>query len=169
MPRILVLAGVMCLVAGSAFAASSKQATQPSVNFGPATIQPGEYHSTITIVSITGLPPTTAQALTSQPVDVDDCVTTGDLNALAKSNLAANEDMTCSENKFSAGSGAISGAASCSNTDGDSGSMTFSGSYTQTHVAIDGNLALKMDLGPVTEKIHMVSDRTGQCTGAKSP
>jgi hypothetical protein len=164
MARRVLSVGVLIFLSGPAALA----ATAPAPGAGTkaiAGIEPGEYHTVITITSLTGLPPAAAQAMMANPTEVDGCTTTGDVNEIAKEALAENGNMSCSENHASAGGGKISGAAACKDEDGDAGTMSFSGTYTPTHVAINATTAVQMAAGAVTEKLTMVSDRTGACSG----
>jgi Protein of unknown function (DUF3617) len=175
MLRASVLAGVLgalafCAVSATSFA-QPNTASAPSTRLAAAGgIQTGAYHTVWTITSLTGLPPATAQAMMSQPAVVDDCNATTDINALVQQALAENGDMTCTQNHGTAAGGAIHGAATCRNDDdGTSGALTFAGSYSDTHVAIDGDLSVTgTPFGPVQEHVRMVSDRTGACTSAGS-
>lgn len=155
MSRTFILAKAACAFAVfAAFASSSAYA---------ASITPGQYHTTITITSLTGLPDAVAQGMMNHPHSVDDCIATNDLNQLLHDQLATNTDMTCSENKSSAAGGHLSGTATCHDTEGASGTMSFKGTYTSTHIEVYANLSAHLAMGPITEKMHIVSDRTGKC------
>jgi Protein of unknown function (DUF3617) len=157
MSRTFLLVGAFCAFTvcfASAFGSSHS-----------ASIDPGEYHTTITITSLTGLPDQVAQGIMGAPKSGDDCIATSDLNELLHDQLAVGEDMTCSENKSTATSGRLSGTATCHDTEGASGTMRFKGTYTSTHIEVTADMAGTFTMGPITEKIHIVSDRTGACSG----
>jgi hypothetical protein len=131
----------------------------------PNTIQPGEWHTVITYTSVTGLPPALAHSMMSRPHPVDGCSRDGDINAAVHDAINGGGDMTCTENSLTAANGAISGTASCHDTDGDAGSMSISGSYSATHVDVNGDLSARTQMGPVTEHIHWLSDHSSDtCT-----
>lgn len=155
MSRSYLLVGTICAFA--AFSASASSAAYA------ASITPGEYRTTIKITSLTGLPAEMAQGIMSHPHTVDDCVKTSDLNQLLHDELAANTDVSCSENKSSAAGGHLSGTATCHDTEGASGKMSFKGTYTSTRVDVHAQMAGHFSMGPVTEKMHIVSKRIGKC------
>lgn len=157
MSRTFMLVGSIC--AFTVFAASASNAAQA------ARISPGEYHTKITITSLTGLPAAMTQGIMSTPRIVDDCVATSDLNKLLRDQLAVGPGVTCRENKSSASGGRLSGTATCHDTEGASGTMRFKGTYTSTHIEVYARLAGRFTIGPITEKVHIVSDRTGACSG----
>jgi hypothetical protein len=130
---------------------------------GASGIQTGEYHTIINYSSVTGLPPAMAQHMMAHPSTVDTCVDSVDINAAVQDVISAG-NMTCSEDHGSAVNGVISGSATCHDTDGNSGHLSFSGSYTATHVEVAGDLAAQTQIGPISEHVHFVSDRTGACT-----
>ena len=156
MSRTFMLAGSIAFALFSASAFNPAQA---------AHITPGEYHTKITITSLTGLPPQVTQSIMRTPRSVDNCVANSDLNRLLRDQLAVGPGMTCSENKSSAAGGRLSGTATCHDAQGASGTMSFKGTYTSTHIEVYAHLAGHFTMGPITEKVHIVSDRTGACSG----
>jgi Protein of unknown function (DUF3617) len=157
MSRTYFLAGVVC-----AFVVYPVSAYSASHG---ASIAPGEYHTTISITSLTGLPAEMAHGIMSTPHVVDNCIATSDLNELLHDELAADEEMICSENRSTAANGHLSGTATCHDTEGAAGKMGFKGTYTSTHIDVYADMAGNFTMGPITEKVHIVSDRTGACSG----
>jgi hypothetical protein len=160
MSHSCMLAGAVC-----AFAVSSASASSSA---HAATITPGEYHTTVTITSLTGLPAEMAQGMVNKPHSNNGCVATSDLNQLLHEQLAVGAGVTCSENKSAASGGRLRGTATCRDTEGASGTMRFKGTYTSTHIEVYAHLAGNFSMGPITEKVHIVSDRTGSCSGESS-
>ena len=168
------LAGVLAACSPSPQLSSQSSSAAPSAASGPApsvakgsgvlNIKPGEYHTTNTVVSISGLPPAMTKAVMAHPSSgVDDCVTTDDIKKLMHDGVANNDTMKCTENTITANNGTISGNAKCRTDDGASGTLNFSGAYTATHVQVEGQVKAHTSVGEVTETMRMVSDRTGAC------
>lgn len=94
----------------------------------------------------------------------EDCVTSTDINELARKSLIdADEGETCSDNHMTAANGHIEGAANCTNADGDAHTMQVTGSYTSTHVEMDATMTGQSPQGPMSQHMHMVTDRIGEC------
>ena len=165
--RSILLAGTMAAVAACVLvlanqaAARAPNSTSPATTVATAGIETGGYHSVITFSNVTGLPPRLAQNMMARPHETDGCAHTGDINKLVQDAIAAGENMSCTQNQASAANGVISGAAACQDDSGISGTLQFSGTYTSTHVDVNGDLAAQTPMGAVTEHIHLVSDHTG--------
>ena len=43
--------------------------------------------------------------------------------------------------------------------------MNFKGTYASTHIEVNAEMAGNFSMGPITEKVHIVSDWTGACSG----
>jgi hypothetical protein len=131
---------------------------------GAGGMQPGHYRTTITYSDVRGLPPQMAQHMMSRPRVTEDCMTTSDINAVVQDEIAAGGGMTCSQDQASAAGGVISGAASCRDEDGNSGTLTIGGTYSAAHADVSADLRAQTQMGPISEHIHLVSDRTGACS-----
>jgi hypothetical protein len=83
---------------------------------------------------------------------------------VVQDSIAASADMTCTEDHGSASSGVISGTARCRDDDGNSGTLAIAGTYTATHADVGADLTAQTQMGPISEHIHLVSDRTGACS-----
>ena len=166
--RFFLMAGAACALAIATPALSSPHThatqTQAAQLAPTGGMQTGEYHTTITFSDVSGLPPAMAQHMMSTPQTTDACVRTSDINAEVQDAIAAGADMTCSQDHGSASGGVISGAANCHDDDGNSGALAISGSYTATHADVSADLTAQTQMGPVSEHIHLVSDRTGACS-----
>jgi hypothetical protein len=127
-------------------------------------MQPGQYHNTMTFEDVTGLPPAVARRMMSRAHTSDGCLRTSDINSVIDDAIAGGADMTCSQAHGSAAGGVISGGASCHDSMGNSGTLTISGTYTATHADVSGDLSAQTQIGPISEHIHLVSDRTGACS-----
>ena len=127
-------------------------------------MQPGEYHTTTTFSNVRGLPPAMAQNMMARPHTSDGCMATSDINAVVQDSIAASADMTCSQNHGSAVGGVIRGVANCHDDQGNSGTLTVAGTYTATHADVGADLSAQTQMGPISEHIHLVSDRTGACS-----
>ena len=64
---------------------------------------------------------------------------------------------------MTAAGGHIEGAASCTNADGDTHTMQVTGSYTSTHLEMDATMSGQTPAGPMSQHVHMVTDRIGVC------
>lgn len=148
-------------------APSSASNTATPAAPAPNRIQTGEWRTVMTYTNVTGLPPALAHGMMSRPHSVDGCSNDGDINAAVHDAINGGGDMTCTENSLTAANGAISGTASCHDADGDAGNMRISGSYSATHVDVNGDLSAHTQMGPVSEHIHWVSDHNADaCTGS---
>jgi Protein of unknown function (DUF3617) len=154
---------VVCAWFGPEAFAAPNQASQAYI-VQTAGMQPGKYHTTVTYSNVRGLPPAMAQNMMSRPHPTDGCLETGDINAVVQDEMAAASGMTCSQDHGSASGGVISGVASCRDDRGTSGTLTVTGTYTATHADVSADLNVPSSpMGPVSEHIHWVSDRTGSC------
>ena len=163
--RLFLLASMVCAcaLATPASSAPPSHATQAHV-VQVGGMQPGEYHNAMTYTDIQGLPASMSRRLMSRPQETNGCLRTSDINAVVQDTIAAGANMTCSEDHGSASGGVISGAAACQDDDGNSGTLTFSGTYTATHADVTAVLNAQTQIGPVSEHLHLVSDRTGACS-----
>ncbi|HVV32274.1 MAG TPA: DUF3617 family protein [Vitreimonas sp.] len=172
MTRSMILAGAAALLAACSPPASTTNAngataSAPAAAGGAATsIRPGQYRTTVTIVSmsIPGVPQSQLQAMQAQPQTDEDCVTSGDISDLARKSLIdADEGETCTDNHMNAANGRIEGAANCTNADGDTHSMHITGGYTPTHMDMDVTMTGQSAAGQMSQHIRMVTDRIGEC------
>lgn len=174
MMRGMILAAGVALVAcsppaatnGQQSAATTSAPAAPSPGGGPTGIQPGQYRTVVTIVSaaIPGVPATQLRAMQSQPMTDESCVTSSDINELARKSLIdADEGENCSDNHMTAVNGRLEGAATCTNADGDTHTMQVTGSYTSTHIEMDATMSGQTPAGPMTQHVRMVTDRIGAC------
>jgi hypothetical protein len=166
--RTLVFLGVAVACAG--YAPSGGAASPAKLPHGvqaqvsPAgRMLPGAYHTTVTYSDVRGLPPAMARRMTSRPHTADGCLKTSDINAVVQDEIAAGGGMTCSQDHGSASGGVISGAANCRDDQGSSGTLTLRGSYNATHAEVSADLRATTQMGPMSEHMHLVSDRTGAC------
>ena len=175
MRRVMILAVATALVACSPPAATTNApqgaTTAPApaaASGGPTGIQPGQYRTVVTIVSasIPGVPAAQLQAMQGHPMTDESCVTSSDINELARKSLVdADEGESCSDNHLTATNGRLEGGATCTNADGDTHTMQVTGSYTSTHIDMDATMSGQTAAGQMTQHVSMVSDRTGACTG----
>jgi Protein of unknown function (DUF3617) len=157
---------VVCAWFGPEASAAPNQASQAAqAHIVPTgSMQPGNYHTTITYSNVRGLPPAMAQNMMSRPRTTDGCLETGDIDAVVQDEMAAGSGMTCSQDQGSASGGVISGVANCRDDSGTSGTLTVTGTYTSTHADVSADLNVPSSpMGPAFEHIHWVSDRTGSC------
>ena len=173
MIRVLLLATACALAACSPPAPQSSDvkgnappaASAPEVG-GNVSIQPGQYRTTVTILSITmpGLPPGAAERMKAHPHVTEDCVTSNDVNEMMRHSLVdEDEGRTCSENHITTANGHMDGTATCRNEDGSTNAMQISGSYGSSHVEMNMTMSGQLPSGPMSQQIHMVSDRIGAC------
>jgi hypothetical protein len=162
MKRMVLLAGAACALV----------ACSPP---GPATIQPGHYRTTATVVSITmpGAPPEQVQAMQAmqgQPVNSEQCITPADVDNLATKGFGEGES-NCSQNHVTVANGHIEGNAACSDAMGQNYSMQVTGSFTATHIEMDMTMSGQSPMGQIAEHMRMTADRTGDCpaNGATTP
>jgi len=159
-------------------AACSPPAQQQSANNAPSTggssqvnpvgtaLQPGQYRTTVTILSMNmpGMPAGMAEKMRARPNVSEDCVTSDDVAELTRKSLVNEESgQHCSENNVTSANGRIQGTATCNNGDGGSYTMQMSGTYGSNHVEMDMNMSGQMPGGPMTQQMHMVTDRIGEC------
>ena len=155
---------VFCVRVGTEAAAQTGQTHSTQTHAAHAGgMQPGQYHTTVTFTNVRGLPPAMAQGMMAHPHTSDGCLATSDINAVVQDSIAASANMTCTEDHGSASGGVISGRARCRDDDGNSGALTLAGAYTATHADVSADLSAQTQMGPVSEHIHLVSDRTGAC------
>lgn len=136
-----------------------------STGGSPASIQPGQYRTTVSILemNIPGIKTTTINA---QPTTSEDCVTSDDVAELTNGSLLdADEGESCTRNNMTAANGHIEGSATCTGSGGQR-SMHMTGSYTSTHVDMDVTATGQAPggAGEMSQHIRVVTDRIGACT-----
>jgi hypothetical protein len=135
-------------------------------------IEPGQYRTTVTILSISipGLAPAQAQQMQAQPITDAECVTHSDLADLTrKSLIEAEEGETCAENHMNAAGGRIEGAATCTNSDGDTRTTQLTGNFTATHFDMDAVMTGQTSRGSESQHLRMIGDRIGDCPAGSAP
>lgn len=147
--------------------ASAPGAPASGASVGTA-LQPGQYRTTVTIVSMNmpGMPAGMAEKMRSQPNVTEDCVTSEDVAELTRKSLV-NEDSNqhCSENHITSANGRIDGTATCSMGEGGSYTMQMHGTYGGNHVEMDMTTSGQTPMGPMQQQMHMVTERIGECHG----
>lgn len=170
--RALLLAAACVLAACSPPASQSADASKtgaatPSPAGPPVqAIHPGQYRTTVTIVSMNmpGVPASMVEKMRAQPNVSEDCVTSDDIAELTRKSLVdADEGQTCTDNTVTSENGHIQGSATCRNEDGVSYTMQITGTYGADHVVMDMNLSGQTPGGPMSQQMHMVTDRIGEC------
>lgn len=171
--RALLLAAACTLAACSPPASQSNDASKAGSAATPSTagppvqaIQPGQYRTTVTIMSINmpGMPASVVEKMRAQPNVSEDCVTSDDIGELTRKSLVdADEGQTCSENRITSANGRIEGTATCRNEDGGAYTMQVNGTYGANHVVMDMNMSGQTPMGPISQQMHMVTDRIGEC------
>lgn len=170
--RALLLATACVLAACSPPASTSETTSQtgsaaPSLAGPPVqSIQPGQYRTTVTIMSmnVPGMPAGAAEKMRAHPNVSEDCVTSDDIGELTRKSLVdADEGQTCSENHITSANGRIEGSATCQNQDGGAYTMQVNGTYGANHVEMDMTMSGQTPGGPMSQQMHMVTDRIGEC------
>jgi hypothetical protein len=146
----------------------------PAVTPGAGVIQPGQYRTVVTIVSVVspGLTSAQIEQMQAEPMSNEQCITNSDLNDFTRQSLIeTGEGESCAENRMNAADGRIEGAATCTNADGDTRTMRVTGSFTKTHVDMDASMTGQTRRGPESQHVRMSADRIGNCpsSGASPP
>mgnify|MGYP001164584840 FL=1 len=145
--------------------APSTAPSAPGASVGAA-LQPGQYRTTVTIVSMNmpGMPASAVQRMQARPTVTEDCMTTDDVAELTRKSLV-NEDsgQHCTENTITSANGRILGTATCNQRDGGTYTMQMNGTYGSNHVDMTMNMSGQTPMGPMTQQMHMVTDRIGEC------
>ncbi|MFZ2032072.1 MAG: DUF3617 domain-containing protein [Vitreimonas sp.] len=174
-----ILFASACLLAACSPPASQHQSANGAppapgatqVNPVGAALQPGQYRTTVTIVSMNmpGMPAGMAEKMRAQPNVSEDCMTTDDVAELTRKSLV-NEDsgQHCTENSINSANGRINGTATCNNGDGGSYTMQMHGTYGSNHVEMDMTMSGQTPMGPMQQQMHMVTDRIGECHGTST-
>lgn len=131
-----------------------------------AALQPGQYRTTVTIVSMNmpGMPAGMAEKMRAAPNVSEDCVTSEDVAELTRKSLVNEDaDQHCTENHITSANGRIEGSATCSNGDGGTYTMQMNGTYGSNHVDMNMTMSGQTPMGPMQQQMHMVTDRIGEC------
>jgi hypothetical protein len=146
--------------------ASSTSASGGAANPVGTALQPGQYRTTVTIVSMNmpGMPAGVAEKMQGRPNVTEDCVTSDDVAELTRKSLVNEEEgQHCTENSITSANGRIQGTATCRNDDGGTYTMQMNGTYGSNHVDMTMNMSGQTPMGPMTQQMHMVTDRIGEC------
>jgi len=104
-----------------------------------------------------------AEKMRGQPHVSEDCVTSEDIAEMTRKSLV-NSGQNCTENNITSANGRIDGSATCASEAG-SFTMTMHGTYGANHVEMDMTTSGQMRGGEMSQQMHMVTDRIGECTG----
>jgi hypothetical protein len=100
-----------------------------------------------------------------RPNVTEDCITSEDVAELTRKSLVnENSGQTCTENHITSGGGRIEGTATCSSPEGGSFTMHMNGTYGANRVEMDMNTSGDTPMGPMTQRMHMVTERIGACS-----
>jgi hypothetical protein len=149
----------------SANGSASTAPAAPGASVGAA-LQPGQYRTTVTIVSMNmpGMPASAVQQMQAHPTVTEDCMTTDDVAELTRKSLVNEESgQHCTENSINSANGHIQGTATCNSGEGGSYTMQMNGTYGSNHVDMTMNMSGQTPMGPMTQQMHMVTDRIGEC------
>jgi len=134
-------------------------------------LQPGQYRTTVTIMSMDmpGMPAGMAEKMRARPNVSEDCVTSDDVAELTRKSLV-NEDsgQHCTENSITSANGRIDGTATCNNGDGGSYTMQMHGTYGSNRVEMNMTMSGQTPMGPMQQQMHMVTERIGECHGTST-
>ncbi len=167
----LAIASLVCVVA--ACSPPAQQQTDGGSNLsvenggtGASSMEPGQYRTTVTILEM-NIPGVPAQNINMQPTTSEDCVTATDIAEFTRHSMVeADNGETCTQNNMTAAGGHIDGQATCSG-DGGSRTMHMTGTYTSNHIEMEiaSSAAMPNGGGNMTQRMRMVSERVGACTG----
>ncbi|HZF44723.1 MAG TPA: DUF3617 domain-containing protein [Sphingomonadaceae bacterium] len=137
--------------------------------------QPGEYKQTVQILemSIPGMPAAmAAQMKQAMPSDMTltDCLTPEESKEALKqlTERGMSKDNNCTYEKFAVSGNKIDAVMKCDGERGASGTFTLSGSFNSTgsDMTVEGDQVIPdMPGGKMHMKMHMVSERIGECKG----
>jgi hypothetical protein len=168
-----------CLLAACSPPASRQNANGSSSANAPANsgaaigaaLQPGQYRTTMTIVSMNmpGMPAGMAEKMRAAPNVSEDCVTSGDIAEMTrKSLLSEDSHQHCSENHITSANGRIDGTATCDNGSGGTYTIQMHGAYGANHAEMDMTTSGQLPAGPMQQQVHMVMERVGECRGTST-
>jgi len=138
--------------------------------------QPGLYKQTVKMVemSIPGMPAAAAAQMKqsmSSGMTMTDCLTPEESKEALKqlTERGMSKDSNCTYDKFAVSGGKIDAVMKCEGEEkGTSGTFTLNGSFSSTgsDMTIEGDQAIpEMPGGKMHMKMHMVSERIGECKG----
>jgi hypothetical protein len=115
-------------------------------------------------MNMPGMPASAVQQMRARPSVTEDCMTTDDVAELTRKSLVNEESgQHCTENNITSAGGHIQGTATCSSGEGNNYTMQMNGTYGANHVEMDMNTSGQTPMGPMTQQMHMVTDRIGEC------
>lgn len=134
--------------------------------------KPGAYKQTIEMVDmqVPGLPPEAAEQMKAMTAKVEThtiCITDEDAENSFKDmfdNVGKGEE--CQFNRFNVVGGKLDAEMTCATPDSGQATMSMNGTVTETSSDIMVGMDMKGGEGPManmTMKMHMTSERTGEC------
>jgi hypothetical protein len=166
MRLVLPIAVAAALLAASCSPPAQKKDETPAAAPGAspaATLKPGEWRTTLTMVdmSMAGVPASAiAQMKSRPPFTVNDCSTAEDIKEFA--GKRATQDSNCTVNRMDSSGGRISGESTCTH-EGITQTVKMTGTYGPERVEMDVEVNAQTQAGPMSQKMHMVSERIGDC------
>lgn len=160
--------------AGSDAAGEEKAAAAAEGGFsGMDMPQPGLYKQTVEIIemSFPNMPPAMAAQMKksmSANMSLTDCLTPEESKEALKqlSSRSFGEDSNCTYDKFDVGGGKLDAVMKCGGKAGESGTFKLTGSFSSTgsDMTMEGDQSMPdMPGGTMHMKMHMVSERIGEC------
>lgn len=175
LPIVAILAPVLMLAAcsGQDEAASGDAAEEMAAAAadGPQP-QPGQYRTTAELLefNIPGAPPEAADMMRSAfsqgaAEATTYCLTPEDAATSREEMLKNMAESDCTVSRFNMADGRFDAALSCPTGQGVSGDVTMTGTMSETGSDIEMTFATEVPgAGPATIRMHMVSERIGDCT-----
>jgi hypothetical protein len=110
------------------------------------------------------IPGVKQSTINMEPTTTEDCVTSSDIGDFTRGSMIdADEGESCTENGVNTAGGHIEGTASCQGPNG-ARTMHMSGTYSSNHVDMNVEISGQLNGGTMTQRVHMVTDRIGECT-----
>ena len=148
--------------------ANTPNAPVPGAASAAGSLQPGQYRTTVTIVSMNmpGMPAGMAEKMRAQPTVTEDCVTSEDVAEMTRKSMVNEEPgQTCTENHITSANGVIDGSATCTRREGGAYTMAMHGAYSANHVEMNMTMSGQTPMGQMSQQMHMVTERIGECSG----
>jgi hypothetical protein len=163
MRPVVALAFVVALAACSPKAGKDAEAPPAPDATAATTVKPGQWRTTVTMLDMSapGVPAAALAQMKSQPPSVTtDCTTSDDIREFTGKRAA--RDGQCTMSRMDAGGGRIDGESTCT-VEGMTQTVKMSGTYGAERVEMDIDINAQTPAGAMSQKMHMVSERVGDC------
>lgn len=167
MRHILIVAVAAALAACSP-SAPKGEAPEAAAPPAAAKMKPGEWRTTVTMVDMAmeGMPAGMARKFRMEPIVTIECVSGDKIDDFVNKRSSNEPGAACTMSDVNTSGGRFAAKTTCTGA-GGARTVAMSGVYGESKVELDMDMTGDTPSGPMSAKMHMLSERTGDCPAGK--